>query len=137
VIPVASKFHAADLRRVSDEARYEAFTGAFDRGQDHMKEVANGGTVKLMSLDRGQGVIDWAPELADLTLAEHGPQGQPIGLQGTEHWAFRLTLDRRSGALVRAQTTYDDLDLAMTMAGAPPGGLPRLKIARVVTIEPR
>ena len=34
-------------------------------------------------------------------------------LHGTEHWAFRIILDRRTGAILDAETLDDDLDLAV------------------------
>jgi hypothetical protein len=56
-----------------------------------------------------------------------------VTLHGTEHWSFRIILDRRTGALLDAHTLYDDLDLAVV--GAP--GAPHVAISRVVTISPR
>src|ERR1019366_6862241 len=99
------------LGRVGDEVRYQGFIGAFDRAGQTMKETSHGGKLSLISLRNDRATIDWAPDPADLDLTQLGPQGQPLNLQGTEHWAFRLEIDSRSGALVRARTTYDDLDL--------------------------
>ena len=70
-------------------------------------------------------------DLADLELIERS-QTPPMTMKGTEHWAFRLELDRASGAIVRAATTYDDLNL--TIVGAPPS-VPKVKISRTVLIE--
>jgi hypothetical protein len=90
----------------------------------------------LVSLDDRTAVLDWAPALADLDLVEH--QGaQPLTLKGTEHYAFRVEIDQRTGVIVRAHTTYDDLDLLVQMAGLPADKAPRVKITRAVTIEPR
>jgi hypothetical protein len=133
VIPSSSSFHAQDLHEVGQSERYPGFEAAYDRAGEAIKEVSHGGEVRLAALDPHRAVIDWRPDLADLELTE-GAQKPPMTLKGTEHWAFRLELDRASGAILRAQTTYDDLDLAIV--GAPPN-VPRVKISRSVLIEPR
>lgn len=133
VIPYSLTFHTQDLRAVGQSERYEGFEAAYDRGGEAIKETTHGGEVRLAALDPHRAVIDWRPDLADLELTE-GAQKPPMTLKGTEHWAFRLELDRASGAILRAQTTYDDLDLAIV--GAPPN-VPRVKITRSVLIEPR
>ncbi|HEY1752836.1 MAG TPA: hypothetical protein VGG29_16375 [Caulobacteraceae bacterium] len=56
---------------------------------------------------------------------------------GTEHWAFRLTLDARTGALIEAHTPYDSLDLKAHAAGMPEGASAPVKITRTVSITPR
>ncbi len=136
VITVSGRFGADKLKKTGDTAHYDGFTATYDRNGEGLKEVTHGGTVKLVALDGRRTVIDWAPEPADLDLDEHA-QGQPIHLHGTEHYAFELELDRRTGALIRAHTTYDDLDLLVQMAGLPADKAPRQKITRTVTIEPR
>jgi hypothetical protein len=72
------------------------------------------------------------PDIAQLDLVERaGPT--PVTLHGTEHWSFRIVLDRRNGAILDAHTLYDDLDLhVVSMAGAP-----AVRISRMVTIVPR
>ncbi|HEY1606721.1 MAG TPA: hypothetical protein VGF77_14105 [Allosphingosinicella sp.] len=131
VIPSSPTFHAQDLREVGQSARYEGFEAAFDRAGEAIKETTHGGEVRLAALDPHRAVIDWRPDPADLELNERA-QKPPMTLKGTEHWAFRVELDRASGAILRAQTTYDDLDLAIV--GAPPN-VPRVKITRSVLIE--
>jgi hypothetical protein len=136
VISVSGRFGVDKLHKAGDTARYDGFTANYDRNGETLKEVAHGGAVKLIALDRKHTVIDWEPDMADLDLDEHAG-GQLIHLNGTEHYAFRLELDRHTGALVRARTTYDDLDLTVHMAGLPEGQAPKQKISRTVTIEPR
>ncbi|HEX5183230.1 MAG TPA: hypothetical protein VFW19_08780 [Allosphingosinicella sp.] len=133
VIPWSPTFHAQDLREVGQSVHYEGFEAAFDRAGEAIKETAHGGEVRLAALDPHRAVIDWRPDPADLEMNESA-QKPPMTLKGTEHWAFRLELDRASGTILRAQTTYDDLDLAIV--GAPPN-VPRVKITRAVLIESR
>jgi hypothetical protein len=137
VIAVSGRFGVDKLRKVGDTAHYDGFTATYDRNGEALKEVTHGGMVKLAELDAKHTVIDWAPDPADLDLDDHTPQGQLVHLKGTEHYAFRLELGRRSGALVRARTTYDDLDMTVHMAGLPDDKAPKQKISRVVTVEPR
>ncbi len=134
VIPVSGRFGVEKLKKVGDTATYEGFTAHFDRAGETLTETAHGGEVRFVSLDARTAVIDWAPAPADLDLLEHHGS-QPVALRGTEHWAFRLEFDRRTGVLIRARTTYDDLDLKMRMEGVPDDKLPKLKISRSVLIE--
>jgi hypothetical protein len=131
IIPASPTFRTQELRQVGQAVRYEGFTAASDRAGEGIKETTHGGEMRLAALDPHRAVIDWRPDLADLELTE-STQKPPMTLKGTEHWAFRLELDRASGAIVRAATTYDDLDLAIV--GAPPGA-PNVKISRSVLIE--
>jgi hypothetical protein len=137
IIPVSGRFGVEHLERVGDTAHYEGFTAAFDRAGEGLKETTHGGEVRLVSMSAKVATIDWAPALADLDLRDRGPNGEPLFLQGTEHWAFRLELDRRTGALIRAHTTYDDLDLTIRLPNVPEGKQPKVKISRTVSIEPR
>ena len=136
VIPLSPTFSTPKLHKVGDVAHYDGFTAAFDRTGESLKETAHGGDVTLVALDTQKAVIDWAPLPADLDLIEKH-DAQPLHLNGTEHFAFRLEIDQRTGAVVRAHTTYDDLDLLVQMAGVPADKAPRVKISRTVTIEPR
>jgi hypothetical protein len=137
IIPVSSKFGAAKLRRVGDSASYDGFTAGFDRAGQRLRETSPGGQISLVSQENGRTTLDWAPSLADLSLQEPGPRGRSIDLRGKEHFAFRVEIDTRSGALVSAHTTYDDLDLAMHIADVPADKLPRQAITRAVDIRPR
>jgi hypothetical protein len=49
--------------------------------------------------------------------------------------AFRVEIDPTSGALRRAATTSDTLDLVV--AGLPPDKAPHVSVTRDVAIEPR
>jgi hypothetical protein len=131
VIPASPSFRTRELRQVGQTLHYEGFEAAFDHAGEAIKETSHGGEVRLAALDPRRAVIDWRPDLADLEMTERA-QKPPMTLKGTEHWAFRLELDRASGAIVRAETIYDDLDLAIV--GAPPGA-PKVKISRSVLIE--
>jgi hypothetical protein len=132
VVPLSPTFGATALRRQGQSVHYAGFTAAFDRAGEGLHEVADGGEVRLAMLDRRQAVIDWLPQTATLDLVERsGPS--PLTLHGTEHWSFRIVLDRGTGVLLDAHTLYDDLDL--TMVGVP--GAPHVLISRMVTIVPR
>jgi hypothetical protein len=136
LIAASPAFRVQDLHQVGDVARYDAFTTTFDRAGERFKETAHGGAVRLMSLADRRAVIDWSPEPAELELEQKGPQGQPMLLQGTERWAFRLTFDVRTGALQRATATQDDIDLAVSLAGAKTS-VAQVAIKRTVTVDPR
>ena len=132
IVPLSPTFGAAALRRQGQSVPYAGFTAAFDRAGESLHEVADGGELRLAALDRRQAVIDWLPVTAMLDLVERaGPS--PVTLHGTEHWSFRIVLDRRTGAILDAHTLYDDLDLAVV--GVP--GASHVAISRMVTITPR
>jgi hypothetical protein len=131
IIAPSPTFRTRELREIGQALRYPGFEAAFDRAGEAIKEISHGGEVRLAVLDARRAVIDWRPDLADIELTENA-QKPPLALKGTEHWAFRVEIDRRSGAIERASTTYDDLDLAIV--GAPPG-TPRVRISRTVVIE--
>jgi hypothetical protein len=78
-------------------------------------------------------VLDWTPAVANLEILEETSK-PPVRLKGTEHFAFRVDVDRRSGAIARAVVNYDNLD--MKIVGGP-DSMPNLKITRVVSIEPQ
>jgi hypothetical protein len=136
ILRVSPQYGVTGLKHAGDRARYGGFTAAFDRGAMAMREVSSGGTASLMARDKDRLVIDWAPDLADLNLQQRKPPGAPTVLQGTEHFAFRVEVDARSGALLRAKSTYDDLDLSVSGPGIPAGKPLHLKMSREVVIEP-
>jgi hypothetical protein len=131
IIPLSGEFHANELRNVGDTHSFPGFTAAFDRAGESIRETTHGGDVRLAAIDSRRAVIDWQPAPADLHMIERG-MTPPLTLQGTEHWAFRVELDRRTGAIERASTTYDDLDLKMV---GMPDSVPHVRISRTVTIE--
>jgi hypothetical protein len=133
IIPVSDRFRAAELRAVGESLAYPGFEAAFDRAGESIEETAHGGEVRLAMLDPRRAVIDWRPQPADIATVEHAMQ-PPLRLKGTEHWAFRVEIDRASGAIERASTTYDDLDLRIVGA---PASAPHVRITRSVLIERR
>jgi len=98
VIRLSSRFKADRLKRVGDKVRYDGFEVAFERGPMAFHEVSRGGEIAL-SRGAGRGVLlEWSPDIADLTI-RRGQPGAAVSLVGTEHFGFRLELDRRTGAL--------------------------------------
>jgi len=134
IIPLSPRFEVAALHRQGDRAHYDGFTARFDRAGQNFEETSHGGEVSLPVLSGGKAVVDWAPAPADLAIGQT-VNGQPIQLTGTEHWAFRVTLDAATGALMDAHTDYDDLDLVARLPDVS-AGIPQ-KISRTVTITPR
>jgi hypothetical protein len=132
LIPSAH-FHATALRTVGQSLPFPGFEAAFDRAGIAIKETASGGEVSLASVDRDRAVLDWKPAVADLEIVEEANK-PPITLKGNEHFAFRVEVDRKTGAIARAVASYDNLD--MKVVGAP-DSMPNLKITRAVSIEPR
>jgi hypothetical protein len=133
LIPTSERFRAAELKTVGQSLTYPGFEAAFDRSGIGIKETSPGGEISLVSLDPQHAVLDWKPAAADLELVE-GANKPPVTLKGTEHFAFRVDVDRKTGAILRAATTYDDLD--MKVMGAP-DSIPHVRISRTVTIAPR
>jgi hypothetical protein len=128
-----SHFRATELGAVGQSLSYAGFAAAFDRSGVAIKESSPGGEISLASLDDGHAVLDWKPALADLEIVEKANQ-PPVTLNGTEHFAFRAEVDRRTGVLERAAAIFDDLD--MKVVGAP-DSVPHVRITRTVKIEPR
>ncbi|MDB5694378.1 MAG: hypothetical protein JWO81_3441 [Alphaproteobacteria bacterium] len=131
IIPVSSAFRVGELRAVGETLAYPGFEAAFDRSGESIQETTHGGDVRLAALDPRRALIDWRPLPADITTVERSMQ-PPMTLRGKEHWAFRVEIDRRSGAIERASTSYDDLDLAIVGA---PASVPHVRISRSVTIQ--
>jgi hypothetical protein len=132
IIPFTEKFRAAELSRVGDTRNYPGFDAAFERTGIAMSEISHGGEIRLSTLDKHRAVLDWEPEPADLELFEKASQ-PPVHLKGTEHFAFRVAVDRKTGFIEHAAATYDDLHLKVIGA---PDSFPPLVIARTVTIDP-
>ena len=132
IIPTSGRFHAADLRTVGQSLSYSGFDAAFDRSGIGFKESSPGGAIKLSMLDKHRAVLDWQPATADLELIERAHQ-PPVHLKGTESFAFRVDVDRKTGFINRAAAMFDNLD--MKVIGAP-DTFPHLHITRTVTIDP-
>lgn len=133
IIPVSDEFKTQELSAVGKSVGFEGFDAAYDRAGEKISEHVPGGQVRLVQVDRRHATVEWQPQTADLVSVDRTPQGL-ITLRGTEHWAFRVVLDRSSGSIESASTIYDDLDLAVADA---PSGTPHVQITRVVTIEHR
>lgn len=131
VIPIPGPFRASELRTLGETLSYPGFDAAYDRAGEHLQESAHGGEMRLVALEPRRATLDWRPLPADLTLVEKAMQ-PPTTMQGTEHFAFRLEIDRPTGVLERASTTYDDLDLKIVGA---PETVPHMRIQRTVTIQ--
>jgi hypothetical protein len=136
VIPFSQRFAVQNLHRPGDKGQFAGFSANYDRAGETLKQITPGGEVTLVSLSNQQAVIDWSPAPAELDLTNQ-VNGQPVNLTGLEHWAFRLTLDLRTGALIEAHTPYDTLDLVTHMAGVPADKAPPVKITRTVEIKSR
>jgi hypothetical protein len=133
IIPLSSQFRASELRNVGESLPFPSFTAAFDRAGEAIRESSPGGETRLAALNRRRAILDWLPRSADLTTIEHSMH-PTLTLQGTEQWAFRVEVDRRTGVIERAATTQDEINL--TIVGAPQQVAP-VRISRVVTIERR
>jgi hypothetical protein len=132
IIPTSDRFHASELRTVGQSLNYPGFDAAFDRSGIGFKETSPGGAIKLSMLDKHSAVLDWQPATADLELIEKANQ-PPVHLKGTESFAFRVDVDRKTGFINRAAAMFDNLD--MKVIGAP-DSFPHLHITRMVTIDP-
>jgi hypothetical protein len=132
LIPLSPHFRVDALRRQGQTVHFPGFSTAYNRAGEGFREATDGGNVRLTRLDRTHAVIDWLPLPARLDLDQRNG-ATSVRLHGTEHWAFRLTLDRRTGAIVGAHTLYDDLDLAVVNVP----GAPHVTIRRAVTIVRR
>jgi hypothetical protein len=133
LVQASDRFHAHDLKTVGQSIDYPGFATSLDRTWIAMTETSDGGTTRLAALDPDHVTLDWSPNIARLHLVEQNG-GKPTTLDGTEHFAFRLTLDAKSGQLERADALYDDLDVTLSSAMVQPEILPRLKIKRAVSI---
>ena len=123
------------LRKVGDRATYDGFNAAFNRSGRSIKETSpRRRGACLCRRRRRHHRLGAGPGRSGSSRV--GPQNQTIGLKGTEHFAFRVQIDTRTGALISGRTTYDDLDLAMHLTGVPDDKLPRQKITRAVRFCP-
>jgi hypothetical protein len=134
LIQSSDRFRANELKNVGQSADFPGFSTSLDRTGIAMSESSTGGSTSLASVDGGHATLDWKPDLARINMVEqHGDES--VQLDGTEHFAFRLTIDARSGLLQHAEALYDDLDVAVVLPNIPPEKLPRLAIKRTVSIS--
>ncbi|MFL6727687.1 MAG: hypothetical protein ACJ8FS_14405 [Sphingomicrobium sp.] len=133
VIPLGTPFGASKLRKVGDKISFQGFDAGYDRAGEELLEKAHGGETRLVALDFPRATLEWRPLPAELTLVEK-TMNPPTTMQGSEHFAFRLDIERKTGAIERATTIFDDLDLKIVGA---PDNVPHVRISRTVTIERR
>lgn len=131
LLPMRDAFRASELRSVGQALTYAAFEVHYDRAGERLEETAPGGEMRLAALTDHSAIFEWRPLTADLSLEERSMK-PAITMKGTEYWAFRVEVDRKSGSIERASTLYDDLDLKIVGA---PDTVPHVRIARNVTIE--
>jgi len=132
VIVPSPHFRATELRKVGQSLSYKSFDAAFDRSGIALKETSPGGEIELAAIDARRAVIEWKPALAELELVEHS-RTSAVTLRGTEQFAFRVEINRHTGAIERARTINDDLDLKIVGAA---DTNPHVRITRTVTIDP-
>lgn len=135
LIIAADQFRARDLTRAGQTVSFPGLTTSLDRGDFAMSESSDTGEVTLESLDASSATLDWKPSVSKLDMTK-GAGAQRIPMSGTEHFAFRVTLDRRTGLLTEAHTIYDDVDLTVAVPSLPTDKRPHLAIRRVVSITP-
>jgi hypothetical protein len=136
LILASDTFGVRKLAAPGDKASFAGFSTTLDRLGIQMAEASDGGEVTLVSMDEDQATLDWKPTTSKITLVEQAG-GSAVHLSGTETFAFRLVVGRRTGALVRAQSIHDDLDLAIAAPGLPVDKPPRMAVKRTVSISPR
>ncbi|HEY1752790.1 MAG TPA: hypothetical protein VGG29_16145 [Caulobacteraceae bacterium] len=133
LIVTSGRFHAETLTRVGQTETIEGFSTRFDRGAMTMAEASDGGEVTLASLDDGEAGVEWKPSPSTLQLTR-GTGAAQVNLDGGEHFAFHVTIDRRTGLLVGAKSIYDDVDFNASGPGMPAGPPVKLAIQREVSI---
>lgn len=131
----ADQFHARDLTRAGQTVSFPGLTTSLDRGDFAMSESSDTGEVTLAALDPATATLDWKPSPSKLDMAK-GAGAARLPMSGTEHFAFRVALERRTGLLVEAHTLYDDVEVTVAVPGLHPDKRPHLAIRRVVSITP-
>ena len=138
LIQTSPSFHLADLTAFGAKARFDGFSTKLDRFGRAIAGSSPGGEITLSALDGQVATVDWAPDPFQLTIVQHAAAGSPeMTMAGFEHYAFCVEIDRMTGALRRAVTTVDSLDMVISMPGLPADKAPHIAITRQVTIEPR
>jgi hypothetical protein len=136
LVQTEPRFQLASLRGAGASARFAGFQTSLDRLGVAISASSPGGVTKVLAVNPVV-VVDWMPDPMNLTLVNRPSNGPPVTLKGIENFAFRLEIDRLSGALKRAWTTHDALDLVVDVPGVPADKLPRVAITREVVIETR
>lgn len=137
LVQSAPQFELANVRAPDDRRRTPVYAARLDRLGVDISMSAEGGETRLVSLDARTAVVDWTSDPMTLNLIERGAyNGQDLPLEGVEHYAFRLEFDVATGALRRARTTVDRLDMVVILPGLPVEQRPKVVITREVAIEP-
>jgi hypothetical protein len=135
LIQASDRFAIGELANGRRSARFAGFSTQLRRPAFEMAETSDDGEIALAAGSGGVTFVDWMPSPSRLEIITEA-DGRPVTLKGTERFAIRLEIDRH-GALQRASTRYDDLDLGVSVAGVPPDRAPRVQIHRVFVIERR
>ena len=136
LVQTSPRFRLADLKTPGARARFDGFDTRFERLGIAIAASSPGGDIVLRDQDPGRVTVDWAPDPMQIEIVNRKTDTRPeVTLKGVERYAFRLEIDAASGALERAVTTADNLDLAVSMPDVPPDKMPRIAISREVAIE--
>ena len=91
--------------------------------------------VKFVALGPDRATLDWVPKPMTVTVITHGGMdGKDLTLNGTEIFGYRIDIDPRTGTLIGAAMTNDNLHLRL---GLPDGRIVPINITREITIAPR
>jgi len=134
LVQASDEFRLNRLKAPGDTATFDGFDTSLDRLGMHMAETSDGGRIAFADLKDGRALIDWAPTPSRLQMV-NGEGPSAISTTGTEHFAFRLEIDARSGVLEKAYALYDDLDLTVRVPSLPGDKQPVVKLRRTVTIS--
>lgn len=138
LVQTSPSFHINDLTAVGSSVRFEGFKTKLDRLNTAIVASSPGGSITLFSLDDHKAVVDWAPDPMNLALTVHASGNMPeMTMTGLERYAFRVEIDRSTGALRRAMTTSDNLDMIVSVPNLPADKAPHVAISREVAIETR
>ena len=136
LVQMSSEFKLADLSTPGDSARFPAFKSQLDRLGTGIEVTSPGGLTNFVSRQGDVAVVDWSPDPMAVAIVSHGAMnGTDQRMRGVERYAFRLEIDARSGALIRAATPSDRLDLIVDVPGLSPEQDPRIVVTREVSIE--
>lgn len=136
LVQAAPQFKLSTLRAPGDRARFPAYATQFERLGVAISVAAPGGEVFLETATPDTATVLWTSDPMQLRIIHRATNAEPeITLEGIENYAFRVQIDARTGAVQRAVTTSDALDLAVVLPGAPPNTAPHIRITRDVLIE--
>lgn len=135
LVHAAPQFKLSTLHAAGDKARFDAYATQFERLGVAISVAAPGGEVQLETITPDTVTVLWASDPMNVRIIHRATASEPeVTLEGVENYAFRLQIDAHTGALRRAVTTADALDLTVLLPGLPPNAAPHLHITRAVTI---